>query len=120
MAEDFLKFKEKRKFPRFRMSVPVEYRMLRGSPEAKKGSVISDISAGGVRFITDEFLAFTARMVLDITLPIPERPVSAVSKVAWIKKLPIGEKYEIGNQFLEMSKDDKDRLANCLNRLAVV
>jgi len=115
---EFTRFEEKRKTARFKMATPVEYRMLRGSPETKKGSLISDISAGGVRFITDEFLALTARMVVDINLPVPDRPVSAVSKIAWIRKLPNGDKYEIGNQFLEMSRDDKERLSGYLNRLA--
>lgn len=115
--ENLQKPDEKRKTPRFRMSVPVEYKKLRGTPEALKGSLAKDLSVGGVRFITDEFMAFTARLVLDIMLPLPERPVSAVSKIAWIKKLPIGDKYEIGNQFLEMSKDDKNRLSNYLERI---
>lgn len=113
-----MRFEEKRKGPRFKIAASVEYRMLRGSPEVKKNSIINDISIGGVRFITDEFLALTARMVVDIALPVPERPVSAVSKIAWIRKLPNGDKYEIGNQFLEMSRGDKERLSNYLNRLA--
>jgi hypothetical protein len=117
-VEEFTKFEEKRKVPRLKMAIPVEYKMLRGSPEKKIGSLTSDLGAGGVRFITNEFLALTARLVLDIALPIPERSVSAVSKIAWIKKLPVGDKYEVGNQFLEMAKDDKDRLSNYLTRLA--
>jgi len=117
--KEFTRLEDKRKYPRFHMSIPVEYKMLKSSPENRKGSVVSDISAGGVKFICDEFLALTARMVLDIALPIPDRPISAVSKVAWIRKLPNGDRYEIGNQFLEMSKDDKERLANCLNRMAI-
>lgn len=111
-------FEEKRKSPRFRLGAPVEYRALRGSPETKRGSLSSDISVGGVRFITEEFLSLTARMVLDVTLPLPERPFSAVSKIAWIRKLPAGDKYEVGSQFLEISKDDKNRLSNYMGRLA--
>ncbi|MDD5449286.1 MAG: PilZ domain-containing protein [Candidatus Omnitrophica bacterium] len=113
-----MKFNEKRKASRFKMAMPVDYRMLRASQEAKRKSFTSDISIGGVRFIADEFLALTARMVIDINLPVPERSVSAVSKIAWIRKLPDDDKYEIGNQFLEMSRDDKERLSNYLNRLA--
>ena len=114
------KFQEKRKSPRLELSALVEYRMLRAGTETKKESVLSDISAGGARFMTKEFLALTARMVLDITLPLPERPISAVSKVAWIKKLQEEDKYEMGNQFLEISRDDKERLANYLDRMVKV
>ena len=115
--EDLQRPDEKRKSLRFRMSVPLEYKKLRGGPEALKGSLAKDLSSGGVRFITDEFMAFTARLVLDIALPLPERSISAVSKIAWIKKLPAGDRYEVGNQFLEMSKDDKNRLSNYLERI---
>ena len=27
---------------------------------------------------------------------------------AWIKKLPVGDDYEVGNQFLEMSRQDRE------------
>lgn len=119
MKETQRVFEEKRKSPRFVLGAPVEYRTLKGSPETKRGSLSSDISVGGVRFITEEFLSLTARMVLDVTLPLPERPFSAVSKIAWIRKLPAGDKYEVGSQFLEISKDDKNRLSNYMGRLAV-
>ena len=108
---------EQRKSSRVGLIVPIEYKKLKAFPPSKKGSVTKDISVGGVRFTTDEFLSYTARLVLNIALPLPQRPVSAVSKVAWIKKLPFGEEYEIGNQFLEMSKDDKDRLSVYLDDL---
>ena len=117
LMEDFLNFEEKRKVPRFKLSIPVEYKKLRESPERLKGTIAKDLSAGGVRFITDEFMALTARLVLDIALPIPQRPVSAVAKIAWIRKLPAGDKYEVGNQFLEISKDDKNRLSGYLDGL---
>lgn len=116
--EDFLKFEEKRKIPRFKIAVPLEYKKLRSSPELMKGGITKDLGVGGARFITDEFLPYTARLVVDIALPLPQRSVSAVAKIAWIKKLPTGERYEVGNQFLEMSKDDKNRLSQYLDQLA--
>ncbi len=115
--DNFNNFEEKRKMPRFSMAVPVEYKRLRGSPEIKKGSLTRDLSTGGVRFMTDEFLALTARLVLDIALPLPQRPVSAVAKIAWIRKNSSGDKYEIGNQFLEISKEDRNRLSSYLGEL---
>ncbi|MCM8781609.1 MAG: PilZ domain-containing protein [Candidatus Omnitrophica bacterium] len=115
--EDFLRFDEKRKSPRFRVSLPFEYKKLRGTPEMKKGSVTKDLSLGGTRFVIDEFLPYTARLVLDITLPLPQRSVSAISKVSWIRKLSSGDKYEVGNQFLEMSREDRERLSLYLDGL---
>lgn len=116
--QDFLNQEEKRKSRRFEITIPVEYKMLKGSPEVKKGSITKDLCRGGTRFITNEFLPYTARLVLDIALPIPQQSVSAVSKVAWIKKLSSDNRYEVGNQFLEMSKDDKARLSDFLDTMS--
>jgi len=116
--ENFFSGNEKRRSPRFKIEIPVEYRKLKESGASKKGSLSFDISQGGIRFVTDEFLAFTARLVLDVDLPLPERRLFVLSKVAWIKKLSAGDTYEIGNQFLEMSKDDKSRFAKYLDKVA--
>lgn len=116
--EDFVRFEEKRRYRRFKAEVPLEYKRLKGSPDLRKGSTTKNLSLGGARFITDEFMPYTARLVMDIMLPLPQRTISAVTKIAWIRKMPNGEKYEVGNQFLEMSKEDKDRLAVYLEGLA--
>ncbi|MFH1847792.1 MAG: PilZ domain-containing protein [Candidatus Omnitrophota bacterium] len=115
MMADSDRFSERRKSPRASISIPVGYKKLREAPKAAKGSLTKDVSTGGIRFVTDEFLSLTARLVLTIELPIPSRSVSAVCRVAWIKKLPLADRYEIGNQFLEMSRDDKERLEEYLS-----
>ena len=62
--------------------------------------------------------ALSNRLVLVIALPTPFRSIKAISKVAWIRKVPIGDQYEIGNQFLNLSEEDKKHLKNCLERTA--
>ncbi len=114
--ENYENGQEKRRAPRFDIEVPIEYKKLREATEAKKASITKNISIGGVRFITDEFLPYTARLVLEINMPLPERNISAVAKISWIKKLPAGDSYEVGNQFLEISKDDKNRLSKYLSK----
>jgi len=37
--------------------------------------------------------------------------------VAWIRKLSSGEQYELGNQFLEISKGDKALIIDYIGRL---
>ena len=56
-------------------------------------------------------------MVLEITLPTLPKPVKAISKVAWIRKIPTGDQYEIGNQFLEMTKEDRAHMSNFMNKI---
>ena len=69
-----------------------------------------DISAGGVSFKTSEFISLACRLVVEINLPTDGKPIKAISKVAWIRKTPTNDNYELGNQFLEITKEDKNRI----------
>lgn len=82
------------------------------------GSLTKDISEGGIRFKTGEFISLACRLVVEITLPTVHRPIKAISKVAWIRKTSSGDQYELGNQFLEISKEDKAIITDYVNRLS--
>jgi c-di-GMP-binding flagellar brake protein YcgR len=77
----------------------------------------NDIGEGGVRFKSNEFISLACRLLLEINLPTIVKPVKAISKVAWIRKTPERKEYEIGNQFLEMSKEDREHIVSFINRL---
>ena len=99
---------EKRKFPRFESHFPLKYKDLKISDAEYRGTVSKNVSEGGIRFRSDRFISLACRLVVEINLPTIPKPIRAVSKIAWIKKLPAGDDYEIGNQFLEISRQDKD------------
>lgn len=103
---------EQRKYPRIGVRVPVQYKELHGKTRSPKGALTKNLSEGGVKFNTDKFISLACRMVVEVTLPAKPKPIRAISKVAWIKKLPVGDDYEIGNQFLDMSKEDKIIISN--------
>lgn len=99
---------EKRKSRRIKTHIPVRYRTLRGRPGVVGASSITkDLSEGGIRFRTAEFIAMSCRLILELDIPMFTKPIKAISKVAWLRKLPSGEDYDVGNQFLEMSKENK-------------
>ena len=102
-----LEFGEKRRYPRIDIRIPLQYKELHTPTPSIKGALTNDLSEGGVKFKSDKFISLACRMVVEISLPNEFKPIKAISKVAWIKKLPIGDDYEIGNQFLDMTKDDK-------------
>ena len=106
---------EKRRYPRVESNLPIQYKNLRKSSELPAGSLTSNISTGGVRFKSSEFISLACRLIVQITLPTSPRPIKAISKVAWIRKLPSNDQYELGNQFLEMSSEDKTNIANFIN-----
>ena len=103
---------EKRKFPRVDVRVPLQYKELHGSAKSAKGSLTKNVSAGGVKLQTDKFISMACRLVVEMNIPTGSKPIKAISKVAWIKKLPFGDNYEVGNQFLDMTKDDKKAITN--------
>jgi len=108
---------ERRRFQRIDSNLPVRYRNLKMAT-VPTGSLSKDICEGGVRFKTTEFISLACRLVVEITLPTVPRPVKAISKVAWIKKISSGDQYELGNQFLEISKEDKAIISDYVNRLS--
>lgn len=101
---------EKRRYPRVESNLPVQYRNLKTDVALPTGSLSTNISEGGVRFKSSEFISLACRLVLEITLPTTSRPIKAISKVAWIRKLPSGEAYELGNQFIDMTKEDRGHM----------
>jgi c-di-GMP-binding flagellar brake protein YcgR len=103
---------EKRRYKRLESVVPLQYRNLKKSAEVSKGSLTKNIGEGGICFKTSEFISLACRLVIELELPAVPKPIKAISKVAWIRKLPTANLYEIGNQFLEMSKEDKKSVIN--------
>jgi hypothetical protein len=98
---------EKRRFERIPSSFPVKYRDLNKPETEFRGTVSKNVSEGGVRFRSDRFISLACRMVVELNLPTVPKPIRAISKITWIKKLPAGDDYEVGNQFLEITREDK-------------
>ncbi len=109
---------ERRKYSRVKTHVPVRYRTLRGNAGGLgSSSLTKNLSEGGIRFRTSEFISMACRLILELDIPMFTKPVKAITKVAWIKKSPSGNEYEIGNQFLEMSKQDKELISEYVESL---
>ena len=107
---------EKRRFQRMDSNLPLRYKNIR-TATVPIGSLTKDISEGGIRFKTNEFISLACRLVVEITLPTVQRPIKAISQVAWIRKLSSGDQYELGNQFLEISKEDRSLITDYVSRL---
>lgn len=111
---------EKRKYPRITTHIPVKYRRLTDPEgEAKSSVITADISEAGIRFKVAEFISMACRLILELDVPMFSRPIKAISRVAWIAKASQDGNYEIGNQFLEMSKEDKELISEYVNSLIV-
>jgi len=103
---------EKRRSTRIKSGFPLKYKDLKDDNAESRGTVSKNISEGGIRFRSDRFISLACRLVVELNLPRTEKPIKAVSKIAWIKKLPTGDDYEVGNQFLEIARADKEIIRN--------
>jgi len=115
--ENFDSPEERRRHKRTDMLISLQYKNLKKSGEPSLGSVSRNISEGGVCFKSNQFISLACRLVLEVTLPTMPKPIKAISKVAWIRKMPAGDQYELGNQFLEMTKEDRIHIANFMNKI---
>lgn len=111
---------DKRRYKRVGTSLALEYKDLKKGAELPKGSLLKNIGEGGICFSSKEFMSLACRLILNITLPNSPKPIKAISKVAWIRRLPLGDQYELGNQFLEIAKEDKAQIVDFVNSAANV
>lgn len=114
--DNFANVEDKRRHKRVDSNFPVQYRNLRKAGVPAAGTITRNLSEGGVCFKSNEFVSLACRLVLEISLPNATKPVKAISKVAWIRKVPSSDQYELGNQFLEITKEDKVALTNFVSQ----
>lgn len=106
---------EKRRFKRVSSNLQIQYKNLRQAGDIPAGSLTKNLSEGGVCFHSGKFVSLACRLVLEITIPNSPKPIKAISKVAWIRKVPSSDQYELGNQFLEITREDKAHIMNFVN-----
>ncbi len=107
--------KEQRRSPRMKTRIPIRYKELRdGAESVAVGSLTCDVSAGGLRFTTNKFISTTCRLLLELDIPNQIKPIQAVSNVAWVQRTNVGEHYEVGNEFMEITAKDKELIAKFL------
>jgi len=111
---------ERRRFARVGSAVPLQYKKLKQLSEGTIGAITQDVSEGGVKFLANEFLPLASRLVVELFLPAQPRPIKAISKVAWIKKATSSDQYIIGNQFLDVGRDDKGQLNDYVKKVQEV
>ncbi|MBN1405996.1 MAG: PilZ domain-containing protein [Candidatus Omnitrophica bacterium] len=108
--------KEKRRSTRINTRVPLQFKDIQRPLETYSGTLTKDISEGGTRFTSSEFLSIFTRLLLEVSVPSFSRPIKAISKVAWIQKQPRGNQYDVGLQFLDMTEEDRKQLGSFISK----
>jgi len=99
-------FSERRRCPRVNTSLPLRFKKLYGDTYVDKNTVTKNLSPNGVRLKSDYPVGLNSRLFIEINLPTTPKPVRALSRVVWIKKLLADNNYELGNEFLSIKEED--------------
>ena len=106
---------EKRRHARVSVHFPVKFCETPSSARICQGALAKDVSSGGVRFYTESFLPRDTRLFVEFSLPESGEAVKTFAKVAWMRTLPAGYRFEIGTEFTELTPRERlllDSLAN--------
>ena len=104
---------EKRKFPRTSISFPVECDL---APKKSYFYTVSkDLSAGGLKIITDTFLAKGS--TIKVKLNLVNQLVPAKARVVWCAKERFGDRYAVGLELMEINSRGKQELSTFLNKV---
>lgn len=103
---------EQRKFPRFHYSIPIKYR--------EKGrtiptyTVTRDISVGGLKILTSDFLPRGTEINVEVELPHLSL-VNASASVAWSNRISHSDSYLCGLTFSEMGNAEKENISDLVS-----
>jgi c-di-GMP-binding flagellar brake protein YcgR len=103
---------EKRRSPRINVKIPLRYQ-IRGRPEFNS-AISGDISAGGMGFLNDGFIAPNSYLNVEINF-LPE-VIGATAKVIRSDAMPRSDKYRLGIEFLSMDYQEKQFLTDYINQ----
>ncbi len=104
-------FAEKRKYPRLDFPIPMRYRKIEANSREFKGSLVRNISLGGTRMTTYEFLPLNSKLVMEMPLVSGKKSVKGVCRVAWVKKTQLNEQYDAGLEFVNLDSGDPAEIA---------
>lgn len=91
---------ERRKYVRIPESSQIFYEII--PIEKIKECVTKDISQGGIKFLTQEFIPKDSRLKIKLTLNKTLFNFEALVRFVWIRQLRFSESYEIGVEFIDI------------------
>jgi len=105
---------EKRKNNRIRLNLPISLQ-VRGKNKADKNHT-KDISAGGVSFVSQDFLAPSTNLNLEIA--VYDKVMTPIGAIVWITPIAHSNRYRVGIKFIEFNPKDREYLADYIRILS--
>ena len=104
---------ERRRFPRISVSFPVECDLA--LKRSYFYTVSKDLSSGGLKIITDNFLAKDS--VVKVNINLINKLIPAKTRVAWCNKERFGNRYAVGLEITEINPRGKQELSTFLSKV---
>lgn len=106
---------ERRRYFRLDSRIPMRYRKIEANSQEFRGSLMKNISKGGVQMTVYEFLGRNLKLALEIPLESGISPVQGSSRVAWVRKTSFSEQYDVGIEFVNLNQGDGTQIATFIS-----
>ncbi len=106
---------ERRKYFRLQEEDKISYSVV-PSPKAER-MLTEDVSIGGLRIISDHFISPQSFLRVCLKLNDAQKIINALAQVRWIRAIFDDERYELGIEFIDISKEDMQFLKYYLARV---
>lgn len=104
-----------RKFQRAPFRRPVRYKQMNAGVFG--GHLAQDISVGGMRLNSNEFVPVGVRVVLQVQFEAQGRLLDMEAKVVWTRELPQMNGFQLGLEFVEGNVFERSTLAQSMSKL---
>ena len=108
--------RERRRFIRISENLQISYEVL--SKPIPRDSLIKDISQGGIRFFTHEFVPKNSLLKIRLAIEKIHLYFETLVKVIWIREVSRSGRYEIGVEFTNISEESVKHLVDYLANIA--
>lgn len=113
---------ERRKFPRLKIPLFIFYRLETGDSFAMLKAISRNIGGQGLMFEIEKSIPVGSMLYLEIYQPSVKYKdliflVSVRARVIWVNKEAEDKRYQIGVEFVEIEKEDKNRIIEYVERI---
>ncbi len=98
---------ERRKFPRIRVSFPVECKLLPAQDYFY--TVSKDLSLCGAKIVSNEFIA--KNEVVKLSLNLINKILDVKARIVWCSRERAADRYSAGVEFVEVGRSSRDDLS---------
>ncbi len=101
---------ERRRYPRAQCDFALQYRNLNKNYSQATGALAKEISASGIKFISNSFLSVFTLLKVELLIESDIHSVSLTARVVWVQKLPYNENFMIGLEFLNIENETRAKI----------